>query len=218
MNISSLWFSNLVISQAGNKEDHKMNSYLTKAVTPLKKAFSLFMVTCLIFTLFAIAAPGEASAASATFKIKSLKWAKKSADVTLVHKDSVMQIKHTVKLSNNIKGSNCVAVTIQNTKTKAKMTAHTGKNGGSVSFPIENKKTRGNLESRFCKCRQAHHNKSRIPSRLLGRQRVLAQWLLCIQDKLQKLKNNKSKKTKYQSTARSRYETYSLFAKVDTGQ
>ncbi len=121
------------------------NKFVNKHV--LTRVAALFMAMCLAFTMVSIAAPSVASAApetgevaakaSGTLKVNSLKWAKSSLDTTLIAKNAYLQAKLTVKVKNSMAGSNCVAVTIQNTKTKVKMTEHANKNGGSVYFMLQ---------------------------------------------------------------------------------
>ena len=111
----------------------------------LMKTLSLLMAVFFTFGLITVAIPSEAYAAKKakteeSFTVTSFKWEKKSADITLTAPDSFLQAKLTVKVKNSVKNSNCVAVTIENTKTKVKQTKHTGKSGGTVFFMFDSTK------------------------------------------------------------------------------
>ena len=92
------------------------------------------MALCFICTIAFVAMPQKVLAAPAnTLSIKSVKWGKKTVDTTLASAYQQYNVNLKIKLNNTIAGCNTVRVTIQNNKTKKKMTATTDKNGGAAT-------------------------------------------------------------------------------------
>ena len=111
---------------------------------PFIRFMAFFMTLCLIFTTVLVATPQEVLAAPQnTMSVKSVKWGKKTVDTTLSSTYQQYNVSLNIKLTNTVKNCNSVLVTIQNTKTKKKMSAEVDKKGGTATFAFNN--TKGHL-------------------------------------------------------------------------
>ena len=107
-----------------------------KAALPIRVALAAAASFALVATSMVMAPAAEA--ASGGFSIKSLKWVKKSIDVTTTFAEATQQARLKVSVNNSVAGSNSTSVTIQNTKSKVKMTEDAFK--GTAVFAFKNTK------------------------------------------------------------------------------
>ena len=109
--------------------------------TFLSKSWVLFITSCFILTT-AFMMLSKPVYAAGNLTVTSAKWNKKSIDTTLSKgsDDTSFRAVLNIKVKNTVAGSNKLLVTIQNTKTKAKMSAYAKANGGKITFIFSNTK------------------------------------------------------------------------------
>lgn len=106
----------------------------------LLKGIVMAALACFLFTAISLFPASAAQAATGTFQVTGLSWAKSKVDTTLKSKSNPMNVKLKISAINTISGSNKIAITIQNTKSKAKLTSYADKNGGTATFLFHNAK------------------------------------------------------------------------------
>lgn len=106
---------------------------------PLLRRAAVLVAACLVFAAVFCMTASEVQAAE-TFAITRLKWVKGTVDTTLKTESNPMNVKLKVGAINTVGQSNRIAVTIQNTKSKTKLTAYVGKTGGTATFELYNTK------------------------------------------------------------------------------
>lgn len=126
-----------------------------------------------VTTVFAIPFKQEVEASSGSIKVTQLTWGNKNVDSTLWTGSKNLVLK--VKATNRVAGSNYLDVTIQDVKTKKKMTQRISKNGGTLYYKVQP----GNYQWKVLEVKAvkvAEKSRQWIPGKWLGGQYIAGRY------------------------------------------